>query len=336
MIVFIKPIKGQDNFYLFPDWMVDEFIEQDIPGVFILPYDMGEHTAEINGHSFIWYIEMDGTTRFRVPDVGVDFYGPNADYAEWVVTINWLGLFGSFPGGSITANSTIVGESIEDLSNVLRVSPGKTNNQLQSYEMGLEYESAEYYTQKIRGTTIPVNYTKIIDINRSFGITGRVNIASTGNASKTYIHLSPLYTMKLNENVDLGGLCNISVIKTSIKNFTVPTVKIFGLGGFAAYKKKIGKADGNLAILVEPKYNGSKLSMPIIVGLKGKLPVGKNSFYCEYITGTNPLSDLDGSHFSLLNFNFDILGLYSVGYKKNTGTDNYKNSIVYANFRKYF
>ena len=131
-------------------------------------------------------------------------------------------------------------------------------------------------------------------------------------------------------NVDLGGLCNISVIKTSIKNFTVPTVKIFGLGGFAAYKKKIGKADGNLAILVEPKYNGSKLSMPIIVGLKGKLPVGKNSFYCEYITGTNPLSDLDGSHFSLLNLS-PLRKVACIGHATCNGMGTHKMTITTIN-----
>ncbi len=334
LLMIVLPNICLSQVYLFPDWIVDELLEQNIPLYTRTP---GTWTADVRSHEFKWIIEASGRTHFTVSGTGVEFHGSNADYAQYVLGVNWLGLFGSFPGGGLTANSTILGESIEDMSDIVLVMPGKPDQQTESISSGLEYESSQYHSQDIGGITIPINYTKPLADNRTLGLNGKINYASTSGAKKYYFHLAPYYKKPIKENIEVGGICNISLVTGSIDRFDMPTVTVFGFGGFVTLQKNIGKAKTKLAVIVEPKYGDGAFNLPFIYGFKGWYPVSRvANISLELIGGFEPVSATDNDSFGKFDTRIDFLGLYSFGYKKNINTGNYKNSILYANFRKFF
>ena len=251
--------------YLFPDWIIDEMLDQGIP---MYTFELGIWECDINGHNFRWEISLNpDVTKFSVSGFDIDFVGSNYEYQLYVLSIEWLSLFGVLPGGGITASSTNLGECMEDMSNIalqpLRsdVSVGK---RAQLISGGIQYENAKYHSDKITGFTIPIYYSKMIDPFKEIGIFGSIRYAYFGGSKKYHFKISPYYKTAVTPRTDLGCIINLNMIFTSTPIVDVPTIAILGAGGYAAYNYQFDKLSTRVALLIESKF---LLCCPIVRGL---------------------------------------------------------------------
>lgn len=350
--------------YLFPDWIVDELLEQDIPSYIFCfgECDPEVWEADIRGYTFHWDVQSDGTVTYYVPGTDIYFQGNvfedwNERYLEYVLGINWLAYFGVLPGGGYTVSSTIMGESFEDMTNIVLMpipieqeevggfeqEKGETELKESSIWSGLRYEAAEYHNQEIKGFSIPIHYYRYYEVysnginQYALGFIGNIQYASISDASIYHINISPYYKRKIRPNIEIGGLFNSSITKTSFTNDDIPSRFVLGIGGFGSLIKQIGKMKASVGLLVEPKYGDGAFALPIVYGLRGSLPISNGiDLYIDYTGGSDRISETDEDDFNRLDIKVNIFGIYSIGYEKVLNVDGYENNIVYINFKKLF
>lgn len=331
---FIVPLKAQN--YVFPEWLIDEFFGA---GMTDGEWVQGVHyRVTVRGYEFYWYNYDGQTVRFEVDDFGIYYHGDIYGYYDYVLGVDWYALLGVFPGGGITSSTTIVGMAMENFSNmVLSNSSAESYLQQPSLDYGVEYESATYYGAEISGYTIPFQYFRPLSANRGFGLTGKVNISTTENSSKYYLHLSPYWKTRYDNDFTLGYLFDANIMFGSSDNYSPPTVTLFGAGLFVSYDKSLDPFDYTVGLMVQPKYGESSFNLPVAYGFRGSMFLNPTlSPFIEIIMGSDFTTETSQDSFGMLNIGTWVGGSYNLGYKTNLRTADYDNSTLYLNFRRFF
>ncbi len=343
--------------YLFPDWLAEEILNQGIP---LYTTEPGVWNADVQGYTFHWEMYYSSScgyelgTDFSVSGIDIEYSGCNSGYAEYVLGINWLAYFGSFPGGGVLASTSTLGATIEDMSNFvlgpisdIRESPSlqqRAEEKSQTTQsamllMGGQYESARYQQSDIKAYSIPIAYSKSIRIKGKLtqrGVFGNISYASFEGGRKVNIRATSFYKTEYRENIKIGALANLSLLMTSVEDGNIPAINVLGVGGFASYqnvtKDNVFQYSGG--VLVEPKFGNKVMYLPIVFGGKLMLALSNlTTVKAELIQGFDPSTETEKDSYSKMSFCLDILGgIYSLGYQKAVGASHYSNTILFLHY----